>query len=797
MVQFLGKLYKIPELEGKEVEDLFTAVLSPVATHPPSLPQPPPPSAHPHPPHTQLLPLQNQGDGLFPRMPIVNGLLPPNPHLPHNPLGPGHGLGPFSPLTQPPFPDNRDKNPVYHGMVNDPTNVWPAQAPVMEPEGDTMSSAQRSTQKWEKEEALGEMATVAPVLYTNVNFPHLKEEFPDWSTRVKQIAKLWRKASSQERAPYVQKARDNRAALRINKVQMSNDSLKRQQHEIIDNSTRIDSDPFKDPLKQRESEHEQEWKYRQQMRQKSKQQAKIEATQKLEQVKNEQQQQQFGSQHHLSQSGSDTPNSGNQSPLTPQQNSENMSPIQQNFSKDAFTKQTLPGVPASFSDDVFLKPQAPPPTPTRIPFQDSFQSSQPHSPQMFSPGSSNSRPSSPFDPYAKMVGTPRPPPASQNFHRKNCGSPMDICTPRHISGSETSDARPSPIRDSCSSPSSSDPSLMMGDVQKNLVQADAFSKPLGLSRLSHNTDQMIDGSLGPVNSESFTKHSSRSEIYQRSQIAPKVDPYSRPPLTPTSGVSPGSPAPFKTPLRPPQSPQESYNLLPTTPRRISTDPYERPVLTPRPAETFSHDPYNQAPHGNRTMNETFAHPPRLMRQHSDPQSASLSRSNAQDPYAQPPGTPRPANNPYLKSPTSARPTAVDPYLQQPLTPRPSVQAMDPYSQPPSTPRPVMGDIFVQPSMNKRHHDSFVASPARNSMDPYSQPPGTPRPSPSDSYVQPPNTPRPVPLDPYSHSPATPRPVPSEVYAQPPATPRPVPSDPYAQPPATPRPVPSDPYAQPP
>lgn len=27
--------------------------------------------------------------------------------------------------------------------------------------------------------------------------------FADWSTRVKQIAKLWRKASSQDRAPYV------------------------------------------------------------------------------------------------------------------------------------------------------------------------------------------------------------------------------------------------------------------------------------------------------------------------------------------------------------------------------------------------------------------------------------------------------------------------------------------------------------------------------------------------------------------------------------------------------------------
>lgn len=29
---------------------------------------------------------------------------------------------------------------------------------------------------------------------------------PDWSTRVKQIAKLWRKASSQDRAPYVVRA---------------------------------------------------------------------------------------------------------------------------------------------------------------------------------------------------------------------------------------------------------------------------------------------------------------------------------------------------------------------------------------------------------------------------------------------------------------------------------------------------------------------------------------------------------------------------------------------------------------
>ncbi|KAM9308003.1 histone-lysine N-methyltransferase 2C [Gastrophryne carolinensis] len=765
----LGKLYKIPELEGKDVEDLFTAVLSPVATHPPSLPQPPPPSAHPHPPHTQLLSLQNQGDGLFSRMPMVNGLLPSNPHLQHNPLPPGHGLGTFSPLTQPPFPDSRDKNPVYHAMMNDPTNAWPAQAPVIEPEGDTMSSAQRSTLKWEKEEALGEMATVAPVLYTNINFPHLKKEFPDWSTRVKQIAKLWRKASSQERAPYVQKARDNRAALRINKVQMSNDNLKRQQQEVVDHSTRIDSDPFKDPMKQKESEHEQEWKYRQQMRQKSKQQAKIEATQKLEQVKNEQQQQQLGAQHHLSHSGSDTPNSGVQSPLTPQQSSGNMSPIQQNF-KEAFSKQSLPGGAVPFADDVFLKPQAPPPTPTRTPLQDPLQSqsSQPHSPQMFSPGSSNSRPSSPFDPYAKMVGTPRPPTIGPNYHKRNSGSPMDT--------------RPSPLRDSCSSPSSA-------ESQRNMGASEAFSKPLAILRMMQNTDQMLDSSLGSMN---------RSEAHQRQQIAQnKVDPYSRPPLTPTPVVSPGSPAPFRTPMRPPQSPQESYGSLPTTPRRLSTDIYERPVLTPRPSETFPQDTFSQTSHGNRPSIEQFSHHPRLMRQHSDPQSVSFSRSSSQDPYSQPPGTPRPSNNPYLPSPTAPRP-GFDP-SQQPLTSRPHAQNMDLYIQPPPIPRPVGGDVFVQPIINKRHYDSFSSSSVavRSGMDPYSQPPGTPRPISLDPYSQPPGTPRPVPLDPYSQPPATPRPVPSDPYSQPPATPRPVPSDPYSQPPATPRPVPSDPYSQPP
>lgn len=66
-----------------------------------------------------------------------------------------------------------------------------------------------------------------------------------------------------------QKARDNRAAQRINKVQFSNDPVKRQQ--ATQPPLPVPYDPacveveggFKDPLKSKESEQEQEWKLRQ------------------------------------------------------------------------------------------------------------------------------------------------------------------------------------------------------------------------------------------------------------------------------------------------------------------------------------------------------------------------------------------------------------------------------------------------------------------------------------------------------------------------------------------------------
>lgn len=37
----------------------------------------------------------------------MNGLIGPNPHLPHTALTPGGGLGTFSPITQQPYADTR------------------------------------------------------------------------------------------------------------------------------------------------------------------------------------------------------------------------------------------------------------------------------------------------------------------------------------------------------------------------------------------------------------------------------------------------------------------------------------------------------------------------------------------------------------------------------------------------------------------------------------------------------------------------------------------------------------------
>ncbi|KPP79613.1 histone-lysine N-methyltransferase 2C-like, partial [Scleropages formosus] len=750
------------ELEGKDVEEVFTAVLSP-STSQTLLPSH---SQHPNAVSGSTSPLPNSGNGMFPRMPVMNGMIGLSPHFPPTPpMMPGAGPctpSNFSPIHRMPFPDNaRDKK--FSQMGGDVVGPWgmPIPPPPAEGEVDTMSNAQRSTLKWEKEETLGEMATVAPVLYTNMNFPNLKEEFPDWSTRVKQIAKLWRKASSQERSPYVQKARDNRAALRINKVQMSNDPSKRQQQsDLFDPNVPLDSDIlFKDPLKHKESEHEQEWKFRQ-------------------------------------------PTNGS------------TSPVQHMVPKDSLACSQLPGTPTSGSlDDVFLRPQPPPPTGTRLTEACSQgQASQPQSPQMFSTGtaSSSSRPSSPWDPYAKMVGTPRPPPIGSSTPRRNS---TESCSAPRLPSEQQERGRPSSGHESFGSPTSAsvDPYAKPPDTPRPAVTADPFVKPMGPPKAGIVLESQGRHMPASVIGDAFARPSHRAEAYQRMSHNKMVlsDPYSKPLLTPIPGSNESGSVPlFKAPMPPPH-PQDLYNSTPSIGRRNSVDSFERPT---RLSDTFSqnsqNDPYAHPPLTPCTsMNDNFSNSPKMMHHPQSnafcqpmpmvrhpsrdafAQASSTSRSDftqkSPDPYTQPPGTPRPSD-PYAQPPGTPRP-AYDPYAQPPGTPRP----FDPYSKPPGTPRPA-SDSFSNSASRPGGVDQYSPQQPSNrrsspshAMEPYPQPPGTPCPGTGERFSKSPVSQRNA--DSYFQQPETPRLVKNDTYAQQPNIPKPVLSDPYSQPPGTPRP----------
>lgn len=57
------------------------------------------------------------------------------------------------------------------------------------------SQGQKNIIKWEQDEVMGDKATISPVLYANTQFPNLRQEYPNWADRVKQISKLWRQVS--------------------------------------------------------------------------------------------------------------------------------------------------------------------------------------------------------------------------------------------------------------------------------------------------------------------------------------------------------------------------------------------------------------------------------------------------------------------------------------------------------------------------------------------------------------------------------------------------------------------------
>ncbi|XP_014291793.1 histone-lysine N-methyltransferase 2C isoform X5 [Halyomorpha halys] len=101
-----------------------------------------------------------------------------------------------------------------------PYNSEYSNSPQFSPESswDDCGSYNRTTSlKMEADESLGRDATISPVLYANINHPEWKKEYPSWNERFKQILKKWRALPSEEKAPYLQRARDNRTNFRSRK----------------------------------------------------------------------------------------------------------------------------------------------------------------------------------------------------------------------------------------------------------------------------------------------------------------------------------------------------------------------------------------------------------------------------------------------------------------------------------------------------------------------------------------------------------------------------------------------------
>ena len=70
--------------------------------------------------------------------------------------------------------------------------------------------------RWEADETLGDHATIAMILYSNKEYPNLKSEYPIWTDRIKQICRIWKFLPNKQRQPYVQQARENSTASRMN-----------------------------------------------------------------------------------------------------------------------------------------------------------------------------------------------------------------------------------------------------------------------------------------------------------------------------------------------------------------------------------------------------------------------------------------------------------------------------------------------------------------------------------------------------------------------------------------------------
>jgi hypothetical protein len=73
-----------------------------------------------------------------------------------------------------------------------------------------MLKQKKLMEKYVEDEDLGDLATQAMPLYSNLAFPNLRQEMKDLTERYKYICKMWRKLDSNSKLIYVNKSRQNR-----------------------------------------------------------------------------------------------------------------------------------------------------------------------------------------------------------------------------------------------------------------------------------------------------------------------------------------------------------------------------------------------------------------------------------------------------------------------------------------------------------------------------------------------------------------------------------------------------------
>ncbi|XP_070175347.1 histone-lysine N-methyltransferase 2C-like isoform X3 [Littorina saxatilis] len=167
---------------------------------------------------------------------------------------PGHEIPPFNipPMFQQPRSMSTCSSPeMGTGMpgVSQTMSPWPP-GPSGDDDDVVGGSSKRSILKWETDEALGLNATISAVLYVNTSFPTLRAEYPEWSERSKQIAKLWRKLKPEEKMPFLAKARKNRTSHRVQKAQkqVSQELKRRQEAQMLQDSEAMPPPPAPPPL---------------------------------------------------------------------------------------------------------------------------------------------------------------------------------------------------------------------------------------------------------------------------------------------------------------------------------------------------------------------------------------------------------------------------------------------------------------------------------------------------------------------------------------------------------------------